>query len=994
MRTHRRIPQPGPAQRGFTLTELIISLTFLALVLVTLATVMFSAARSKGTSANSVESVQAARVAMEMMAKDIRSAGYNTDLYQAMPQQPFAYVDSLEIIINENLYPYNNPSATLEPQAYSPTASPRPVTLDGTAWQPTMKYTTGAEAIRYTLDVNNDGAVDSLDWSDPNGADAQRSQNPRDYVLVRQIYGDNTGGTIGNNGGQTERIALVQRPGAGVAPLFTVYMKGSSTPWDWSSGPVPAAQLGNIERVEIRVTAASSKKDWMNRYATTELRTVVNSLRNTPDTGQDLYAVSGTVFDDRDTSHDFTAGDAGLGGAQVRLGKTYSTTTSASGSFNFLVPAGTYTLRHTPPAGFGVFTSPDSFVVTVPAAGAYAFADTARRGGWVVAWAYEDLDGDSTWDAGEPALSGVTMTLTPGGAMDHTNASGAARLFAQPGAYSVQATLPDTLVATNANPQSGTMFNGDSTVHRFGGHFAQQGTVAGRVFTDNNKNGVYDAGEPGVRNAWVGVSSDNGLTVAGYQYTDSLGQYAIKVAINDPPHTLAYSVSCIVPAGKYATTRTSYSPVWVQAGVTVSGFDFGISGYTTITLTANRVLSLASGDLIEKDWNGNQTQNARQDADIILGADAGATDNISVWWNRYDTSPVFSGAANYTRLAPNSVLALAVDTLDTTGNRKRLDVVSGLRYSSGKNFVVWYTQDNPNEGALPAAWTSALSYATNDLGEVRCVATLDCAGGARPDILVGTASPTSGYGTIEVWQNSDAATPTFSRQEIYPPAGGIPGGRMGEVNTMVLADLNNDGRKDLIVGTKTGTYTGDIMIFQNVSKTNGLRFVHQRTLNTPGMAITALAVLDVNGDGYMDIVAGTQLGTAIADLQYWRNKSSALPWDFALDRDIAAPGLVMSLATADMGGGPNRDLIVGYRQDVSSYAGGVRIFYTDSGTLPLTGTDPSPSATPLVNMVPALTVNNFDYGTKPSAPSPPYLSDFAAAVKVDATTGLLVIFIR
>jgi len=46
------------------------------------------------------------------------------------------------------------------------------------------------------------------------------------------------------------------------------------------------------------------------------------------------------------------------------------------------------------------------------------------------------------------------------------------------------------------------------------------------------------------------------------------------------------------------------------------------------------------------------------------------------------------------------------------------------------------------------------------------------------------------------------------------------------------------------------------------------------------------------------------------------------------------------------------------------------------------------------NFVPALTVNNFNYGIYPSTPSPPYLTDLAAGVKASATTGALVVFIR
>jgi hypothetical protein len=44
----------------------------------------------------------------------------------------------------------------------------------------------------------------------------------------------------------------------------------------------------------------------------------------------------------------------------------------------------------------------------------------------------------------------------------------------------------------------------------------------------------------------------------------------------------------------------------VQNAATVSGKNFGFANFTVITLTANRVLSLISTDLVEKDWSAKK----------------------------------------------------------------------------------------------------------------------------------------------------------------------------------------------------------------------------------------------------------------------------------------------------------------------------------------------------------------------------------------------------
>ena len=100
----------------------------------------------------------------------------------------------------------------------------------------------------------------------------------------------------------------------------------------------------------------------------------------------------------------------------------------------------------------------------------------------------------------------------------------------------------------------------------------------------------------------------------------------------------------------------------------------------------------------------------------------------------------------------------------------------------------------------------------------------------------------------------------------------------------------------------------------------------------------------------------------------------------------------MSVIAADFGGISRNDIAIGYRSNTSSYVGGTRIYFTDSGTLPLTGVDPSGGA--IVNMVPAVTTADFNYGVKPFLPATPWLPDLAAGVKITATTGALVVFIR
>src|SRR5438093_3864582 len=289
-------------------------------------------------------------------------------------------------------------------------------------------------------------------------------------------------------------------------------------------------------------------------------------------------------------------------------------------------------------------------------------------------------------------------------------------------------------------------------------------------------------------NVCVGVTRDAGTTVSGYTMTDANGDYTIRAPVNDPPHVTSYAVFMTPPSGYFATTSTALSPVWVNETTPATGRNFGVLAFQLISLDAARVLSLANGDLAEKDWPSTQTQNRVRDLDLVLGSDANGSDQISVWLNRYDSNPLFSTAPDYDRSASGGVLSIAVDTLDAGPNlgRERADVVTGPDGTNirGQNFAVWLTQGTSgNEGYLPA--TPTRSYQTKDRGDVTAVVTADMSGlSTTPDgvdILVGTSSRSSGHGTIELWRNTNAATPDWKQIEIYPQVVAPPNTALGEV---------------------------------------------------------------------------------------------------------------------------------------------------------------------------------------------------------------------
>jgi len=195
-----------------------------------------------------------------------------------------------------------------------------------------------------------------------------------------------------------------------------------------------------------------------------------------------------------------------------------------------------------------------------------------------------------------------------------------------------------------------------------------------------------------------------------------------------------------------------------------------------------------------------------------------------------------------------------------------------------------------------------------------------------------------------------------------------------------------------VVVTRTlGSYNGQIIFMKNMGRTATPVFLFQSGYDLASDIPTSVAVADVDDDGYPDIVVGTQSGIATGHLQYWRNTTPSI-FDFKQTAQLDAPGFVASVVAVDLGGGSRKDIAVGYRTSTSGYGGGIRIYYTDLGTLYGTGVDPTGGS--VVNFVPTITGGNFNYGVYPATPFPPFLEDIAAGVKISDTTGALVVILR
>ncbi len=113
--------------------------------------------------------------------------------------------------------------------------------------------------------------------------------------------------------------------------------------------------------------------------------------------------------------------------------------------------------------------------------------------------AYVDANGTGAFESGDPGVSGATITLSGGGLdlTDTTDDDGLANFVGLvPGSYqlSIAGNLPaGAVLVTPTNPVVVAPFRGGNLAAEF--RFANlPGTIGGRLFRDDNDNGVFDAG--------------------------------------------------------------------------------------------------------------------------------------------------------------------------------------------------------------------------------------------------------------------------------------------------------------------------------------------------------------------------------------------------------------------------------------------------------------------------------------------------------------------
>jgi hypothetical protein len=585
-------------------------------------------------------------------------------------------------------------------------------------------------------------------------------------------------------------------------------------------------------------------------------------------------SLTGTVFEDKGGDGLRDPGDPGLQGWTVGLfnGSTgqpirdssnnpITTTTAAGGSYSFnnlgplQVPGNSvpYRVRAVTLSGLWEESSndpPDVLLTsgTVSTGSDFGFFHVSSLSGT----AFDDTNGDGTFNPGEPGLANVTVNLinpNTSQVIQTTQTDGTGHyafnnLFPLqlPGnavPYELQAQVAAFGTGTSPSDLQVTLTSSSSQAVDFGTF--RPAAIAGQVYEDRGGDGNPSAGDPGLGGWTVQLldaatgqavldSGNNPITTT----TAGDGSYSFAglVPLQIPGNGVPYRVRVTPPAG---WTQSSSGPadVSVRSGTTTGGENFGEFRFTSIS---GRVFADANGDGVPGVGDPGLAGFTVQLHNGVTGAVVAtvATDG-SGGFTFTNVGPVSSGGAAvpYTLdLAPHAGF---IQTTTPSPQAAALSgtPVGGIAIGGFQTVAVAgrVFEDLTGNGALdvgdPAVAGQPVQLIDSVSGAVLRSATTDATGSYAFAGLPALADGGSYQVRVQLGGNEIQTTPNPA--DIPAFSGGGGGGDFGlfrlfTLGGQVFADLNGDGAvepgdsglagwgvilSDSVTGAVYGTVTTD-----------------------------------------------------------------------------------------------------------------------------------------------------------------------------------------
>ncbi|MGH8398144.1 MAG: FG-GAP-like repeat-containing protein [Gammaproteobacteria bacterium] len=275
--------------------------------------------------------------------------------------------------------------------------------------------------------------------------------------------------------------------------------------------------------------------------------------------------------------------------------------------------------------------------------------------------------------------------------------------------------------------------------------------------------------------------------------------------------------------------------------------------------------------------------------DIIVSADS-QDNNVYVFLNTTApgaTIPTFAPRQSF----PTGITPQSVRTADINGDG-RPDII--VANQNGDTVSVLLNTTAP--GAAIPSFAAQQIYDAGD-GEYG-LSVADVNGDGRPDIIV------TNYGSdaVSILLNitaPGATTPSFITTQSFATGYGS--------FSIATADLNNDGKPDIIVGNYFSN-TVSVLLNTTPAPMAAVNFPPQLNFAT-GNSPTSVTVKDVNGDGLPDLVVANTASNTVSVLLNTTAPGAITP-SFAAQQTFATGSSPASVTVKDVNGDGLPDLVV------------------------------------------------------------------------------------
>ena len=212
-----------------------------------------------------------------------------------------------------------------------------------------------------------------------------------------------------------------------------------------------------------------------------------------------------------------------------------------------------------------------------------------------------------------------------------------------------------------------------------------------------------------------------------------------------------------------------------------------------------------------------------------------------------------------------------------------------------------------NTTPAPATTFDANSFAAQQTfatgSDPFSVTAADVNGDGKPDLIVANGTGN----TVSVLLNTTspgAATPSFAAQQTFATG--------SDPFSVTAADVNGDGKPDLIVANQSDN-TVSVLLNTTAPGAATPSFAAQQTFAT-GSGPVSVTAADVNGDGKPDLIVANENDNTVSVLLNTTAPGAATP-SFAAQQTFATGSVPASVTAADVNGDGKPDLIVANEGD-------------------------------------------------------------------------------